>query len=123
MKTDGRFSRAMAIKQPGSVLSQPASVTTPSSRWPKTASSIESAMMSRLMSDAFMPSVPIAMPSVTEMVVNSIGMPPAARMPCLTWSATCLRLAWHGENSFQVLAMPISGLVSRSSSVRPTAWK
>ena len=70
-----------------------------------------------------MPSVPIAMPSVTEIVVNSIGTPPAARMPCLTWSATLFRLAWQGENSFQVLAIPISGLLSRSSLVMPTAWR
>ena len=35
-----------------------------------------------------MPSVPIAMPSVTETVLYSIGVPPAARMPSFTFSAS-----------------------------------
>ena len=34
--------------------------------WPRATSSTESAMTSRLMSEAFMPSVPMAMPSVTR---------------------------------------------------------
>ncbi len=51
-------------------------------------SSIESAMTSRLMSEAFMPSVPIVTPSLTEIVLNSIGVPPAARMPSFTCSAS-----------------------------------
>ena len=45
-------------------------------------------MTSRLISDAFMPSVPIVTPSLTEIVLNSIGVPPAARMPSLTCSAS-----------------------------------
>ena len=68
----------MAIAAPGIVLSQPTRHTRPSSRWPRMTSSIESAMTSRLMSDAFMPSVPIVTPSLTEIVLNSIGVPPAA---------------------------------------------
>ena len=51
-------------------------------------SSIESAMTSRLTSDAFMPSVPIDTPSLTETVLNSIGVPPAARIPSFTDSAS-----------------------------------
>ncbi len=35
-----------------------------------------------------MPSVPIAIPSVTEIVLNSIGVPPAARTPSFTFSAS-----------------------------------
>ena len=50
-------------------------------------SSIESATTSRLMSDDFIPSVPIETPSLTLIVLNSIGVPPAARMPALTCSA------------------------------------
>ncbi len=34
-----------------------------------------------------MPSVPIVTPSLTLMVLNSMGVPPAARMPSLTCSA------------------------------------
>ena len=51
-------------------------------------SSMESAMTSRLTSEAFMPSVPIVTPSETAIVLNSIGVPPAARMPSLTNSAS-----------------------------------
>ncbi len=45
-------------------------------------------MTSRLMRLAFMPSVPMEVPSDTEIVLNSIGVPPAARMPALTCSAS-----------------------------------
>ncbi len=45
-------------------------------------------MTSRLMSDARIPSVPIVMPSLIETVLNSIGVPPAARMPSLTFAAS-----------------------------------
>ena len=38
-----------------------------------------------------MPSVPIVMPSEIVMVLNSIGVPPASRMPCFTASAICRR--------------------------------
>ena len=38
-------------------------------------------------SDAFMPSVPMLTPSDTAIVLNSIGVPPAARMPSLTFTA------------------------------------
>ena len=76
------------MTMPGIVLSQPDSVTRPSSRWPRVTSSTESAIQSRLMSEAFMPSVPIAMPSVIEIVLNSIGVPPAARAPSFTFSAS-----------------------------------
>lgn len=73
---------------PGPVLSQPITHTSPSSRWPRTTSSIESATTSRLTSEDFIPSVPIDTPSLTEIVLNSIGVPPAARMPAFTCSAS-----------------------------------
>ena len=53
------------------------------SRWPATTSSIESAITSREISEARIPVVPIETPSETEIVLNSIGVPPAARMPVL----------------------------------------
>ena len=71
---------------PGIVLSQPDNATTPSNRCPRATSSIESAMTSRLISEAFIPSVPIEMPSETAMVLYSMGVPPAVRMPALTRS-------------------------------------
>ena len=81
-------SRPSAMAEPGPVLSQPKMQTTPSKRWPRATSSIESATTSRLIKDAFMPSVPIETPSLTEIVPNSIGVPPAARMPAFTASAS-----------------------------------
>jgi hypothetical protein len=81
-----------------------------------TNSSIESAMISRETREAFMPSVPIEMPSETAMVLNSIGVPPASRTPSLTFSARARRCMLHGVTSVHVLAMPMSGF-SRSESV------
>ena len=60
-------------------------------RLPRATSSIESAMTSRLTSDARMPGEPIVMPSEIDTVLNSIGVPPAARMPALTRSASSRR--------------------------------
>jgi hypothetical protein len=47
-------------------------------------SSIESAITSRDTRLVRMPGVPIVMPSEIATVLNSIGVPPAARMPSLT---------------------------------------
>jgi hypothetical protein len=65
-----------------------------------------------------MPWVPIVTPSETATVLNSIGVPPAARTPSLTFSATARRWKLQGIASIQVLAMPIVGL-ERSSSSNP----
>jgi len=70
-----------AIIIPGMFLSQPPMVTSPSIRSPKETSSTESAMTSREMSDAFIPSVPIEIASEIVIVPNSIGIPPAASIP------------------------------------------
>ncbi len=75
--------------------------TRPSIRWPRTTSSIESAITSRLTSEAFIPSVPIDTPSETEIVLNSIGVPPAARMPAFTRWASSRWLKLHGIVSIQ----------------------
>ncbi len=120
--TLGRLSRAIAITIAGMVLSQPEMPTNPSRRWPRTTSSTESAIASRLISEAFMPSVPIAMPSVMLIVLNSIGVPPAARMPSFTFSASFRWFQLHGVISIQQWATPTSGRL-RSSSVKPIALK
>ena len=65
------------------------------------------------------PVVPIETPSETEIVLNSIGVPPAARMPSFTCSASTRWLRLHGIVSIQVVATPTSGF-ARSSSVKPT---
>ena len=67
-----------------------------------------------------MPCVPIEIPSQTAIVLNSIGVAPAARIPRLTCSARSRRCAVQGMISIQVCATAISGLL-RSSSVKPTA--
>src|ERR1017187_238347 len=105
---------------PGIVLSQPDSATTPSNKYPRAKSSIESAMISRLMSEHFMPSVPIEMPSEIAMVLHSSGTPPAARTPSLIFSDKRRRCALHGIASVHVLATATSGLSCKSSSLRPT---
>src|SRR6195256_2122782 len=112
--------RTRAITAAGIVLSQPTIKTRPSKRCPRATSSIESAMTSRLTSDAFMPSVPIETPSETAMVLNSMGVPPAARMPAFTFSARRRWLKLQGIVSIQLCPTPISGLL-RSSRVNPIA--
>src|SRR5436309_2330660 len=76
----GTSRRMMPIAAPGIVLSQAARATTASNMWPRPTSSIESAMISRLTREAFIPSVPIVMPSEMAMVLNSSGVPPAAQV-------------------------------------------
>ena len=67
-----------------------------------------------------MPSVPIVMPSEIAIVLSSIGVPPARRMPSLTFAASARRWKLHGIVSIQLVATPTSGR-ERSSSVSPTA--
>src|SRR4029078_12497852 len=57
----------------------------------------------------------------TEIVLNSIGVPPAARMPSFTFTASSRWLRLHGIVSIQHVATPTSGL-ARGSSVKPTAF-
>ncbi len=93
----------------GIVLSQPEIVTMPSNMWLRATSSTESATTSRLMREPFMPSVPMVMPSVIEMVLTSIGVPPAARMPCMTFSASFRWFQLQGMVPIQLWATPIWG--------------
>src|SRR3972149_1826083 len=105
----------------GIVLSHPEMPTTASKRWPRATSSTASATFSRLIREAFIPSVPMAIPSVTVIVLNSMGVPPAARTPSFTFSASFRWLKLHGVTSIQQWATPTSGR-ARSSSVNPTAF-
>jgi hypothetical protein len=114
------LSRAAAIIIPGRLLSQPAKVTSASSRSACTQVSTESAMTSRLTSDARMPSWPMEMPSDTAMVVNSRGNPPAARTPSLARLARRSSGMLHGVSSFHDEHTPTCAL-SQSPSPMPTA--
>ncbi len=113
-------SRAHAISMPGSDLSQPAIVTSASNCSAFTISSTESAMISRLTSEDFMPSVPMEMPSETAIVPNSSGTAPAWRMPSFAAAARPFRCTLQGVTSFQDDATATCGR-SRSSSDSPTA--
>ena len=73
-------------------------------------------MTSRETSDVFIPEVPIVMPSEIAMVLNSIGVPPASRMPSLTFAASARRWKLHGIVSIHVDATPMIGLLIASSS-------
>jgi len=84
MKMEGRFSLAAAISMPGMILSQLGIKTSASKQCARTMHSTLSAMSSRVHSEYFIPSCPIAMPSQTPMVLNSSGVPPAASTPSLT---------------------------------------
>ena len=97
-------------------MSQAQRATIASNWYPRAISSIESAITSRLTSEAFIPWVPIVTPSETATVLNSIGVPPAARTPSLTCSASPRRWKLQGIASVQVLAIPIVGRLSASSS-------
>jgi hypothetical protein len=81
---------------------------------------MESAMTSRLTSELFMPWWPMAMPSVTVIVVNSRGVPPAFATPRLAACACRPRAMLQGAASFQVVTTPTNGR-AMSSFERPMA--
>ena len=72
-------------------------------------SSTESAITSRLTSEERMPSWPMAMPSVTVMVQNSRGVPPAAFTPVAAAWAWRISAVLQGAASFQQDATPTNG--------------
>ncbi len=77
-------------------------------------------MASRLASEERIPSCPMAMPSVTVMVVNSRGVPPPFLTPSFTTWAWRFSAMLQGAASFQQVATPTKGWWI-SSSVRPMA--
>ena len=97
-------------------MSQAERATIASNWYPRAVSSIESAITSRLTSEVFIPRVPIVIPSEIATVLNSIGVPPAARTPSLMCSARARRWKLQGIASVHVFAMPIVGRFSASSS-------
>ena len=76
---------------PGIVLSHPDKAMSPSNMFPIVTSSMESAITSRLTSDAFIPWLPMVIPSEIETVLNSMGVPPDSRTPSFTYSARSRR--------------------------------
>ena len=77
-------------------------------------------MASREASEDFIAWWPMAMPSVTVMVVNSRGVPPPALTPCFTLCAWRESAMLQGAASFQQVATPTKGW-AMSASVSPMA--
>src|SRR3954462_262266 len=63
-----------------------------------------------------MPLGPIVIPSEIATVLNSIGVPPAARTPSLTFAASARRWKLQGIVSIHVEATPTIGRLRASSS-------
>ena len=101
----------------GIVLSQATKIMTPSKLWPLTASSIESAITSRDIREARMPSLPIVIPSDTAIELKSTGVPPAARIPARTGTANLSRSILQGPILVHVLKTAIIGPSKFSSSI------
>ena len=118
--TAGRSSLIIAIIIPGSVLSHPAIANSPSIRSAWTTSSTESAIQSREGSEARMPSVPIAIPSETEIVWKRSGSTRSDLSSSAAASASSSRCMLQGVTRFQVAATPACGSC-RSSVVQPMA--
>jgi hypothetical protein len=84
--------------------------STPSIHWPPTQVSTQSAITSRDTSEYFIPSVPIAMPSLIVGVPKSCGLAPAALIASTAASASFCSPELHGVIVEWPLATPIIGL-------------
>ena len=82
--TTGMFKRIAAISMPGVILSQLDMHTKASAQWAFTMYSTLSAIKSRLGKLYNIPPWPMAMPSSTAMVLNSLATPPARSISLAT---------------------------------------
>ena len=121
-KIQGRFRRKAAMSIPGTILSQLGMNTRASKQWPLTMHSMVSAISSLELKEKCMPLWPMAMPSQTPMVLNSMGVPPAARTPSLTALAMVCKCTWPGAISLNELTTPTKGR-RICSSLYPSAFK
>ena len=112
--------RIAAISMPGVILSQLEMQTIASAQCALTMYSTLSAMSSREGRLYSMPSWPMAMPSSTAMVLNSLAMPPAASISRATIWPRSLRWTWPGTNWVKLLATAMIGL-PKSPSFMPVA--
>ena len=118
--TVGMLSRSAAISMPGVILSQLEMHTSASAQCALTMYSTASAISSRLGSEYSMPSWPMAMPSSTAMVLNSLATPPTRSISRATSWPMSFRCTWPGTNWVKELAMATMGLW-KSSSFMPVA--
>ena len=101
----------------GVVLSQPQSRTTPSRGFARMHSSTSIDIKLRnIIAVGFIRTSP------SEITGNSRGNPPAIRTPRLTASATWRRWLLQLFSSLQLLAMPITGRLSKTASEKPSAF-
>ena len=114
------FSRIAAISMPGVILSQFEMQTIASAQCALTMYSTESAIISREGSEYSIPSWPIAMPSSTAMVLNSLATPPAFSTSRATIWPRSFRCTWPGTNWVKELTMAMIGL-PKSASFIPVA--
>jgi hypothetical protein len=114
------FRRIAAISMPGVILSQFEMQTMASAQWALTMYSTESAIRSREGSEYSMPPWPMAMPSSTAMVLNSLATPPAASISRATSWPRSFRCTWPGTNCVNELTTATIGL-SKSPSFMPVA--
>ncbi len=119
-KIVGILQRTAAINIPGTILSQLGMQIMPSKQCAASIVSTESAMISRLGSEYFMPACPMAMPSSTPMVLKMKGTPPARRTHCFTYCPTLSRWTWPGMMSTWLLQMAMKGFL-KSPSRKPVA--
>ncbi len=118
--TAGMFRRNAAISMPGVILSQLEMHTSASAQWALTMYSTLSAIRSRDGSEYSMPPWPMAMPSSTAMVLNSLATPPACSISRATSWPKSFRWTWPGTNCVKELATATIGL-SKSPSFMPVA--
>src|SRR5690606_5608298 len=108
--TTGMFSRMAAISMPGVILSQFEMHTMASAQCALTMYSTESAISSRDGSEYSMPPWPMAMPSSTAMVLNSLATPPAASIALAPGAPRSRRCTRPGTTGVNELATAMMGL-------------
>ena len=122
VKIVGILQRTEAISIPGTILSQLGIQIIPSNLWALIIVSTESAIISRLAREYFIPSCPIATPSHTPIVLKINGTPPASLTHFATNSATSWRWTCPGMISTWLLTIAMKGRL-KSLSESPQARK
>ena len=118
--TTGTFRRIDAISIPGVILSQLEIHTMASAQWAFTMYSTASAMISREGRLYSIPLWPIAIPSSTAMVLNSLATPPASSTLRATSCPRSFKCTCPGTNCVKELAIAIIGF-PKSVSFIPVA--
>ena len=118
--TTGILSLKAAISIPGVILSQLEIHTSASAQCALTIYSTESAIKSRLGKLYNIPPCPMAMPSSTAIVLNSLATPPARSISRATNWPKSFKCTWPGTNCVKEFEMAMMGL-SKSPSFIPVA--